>query len=306
MNGYCNREMTNIYKGIAILLVILCHFMGTFGRGITIFTPLGGIGVAIFLLLSGYGLNESWSAKANRGHAWWRKRIMSVFIPYLIVQMLFYWPFHELGIKYFILDITLLKPLYHNDWYLSYLLLWYVIFYITRKIKILDRYRVVIFIILSVVLFFTQTEIRAEQSFSFLSGILLSEKKEKQNKVFLIRNGVMLILFGVCFLALKQFPIIRSAHPLIMNMIQLFIKLPIGMGVLILAYFIGKCINISWLKWIGLISYELYLVHGYILENVQVTILGAMEFIVGSVGISFVLWVLLDKTKQLQMKLLRM
>ena len=78
------------------------------------------------------------------------------------------------------------------------------------------------------------------------------------------------------------------------------------MGVLILAYFIGKCINISWLKWIGLISYELYLVHGYILENVQVTILGAMEFIVGSVGISFVLWVLLDKTKQLQMKLLRM
>lgn len=67
MNDYCNREMTNIYKGIAILSVILCHFMGAFGRGITIFTPLGGIGVAIFLLLSGYGLNESWSAKTNRG-----------------------------------------------------------------------------------------------------------------------------------------------------------------------------------------------------------------------------------------------
>ena len=233
-------------------------------------------------------------------------KVLAIWRLHLIVQMLFYWPFHEFGIKYFILDITLLKPLYHNGWYLSYLLLWYVIFYITRKIKILDRYRVVIFIIVSIILFFTQREIRAEQSFSFLLGILLSEKKEQHNKVFLIRNGVVLILFGVCFLALKQFPIVRSAHPLIMNMIQLFIKLPIGLGVLILIYFIGKYINISWLKWIGLISYELYLVHGYILENVRVTVLGAMEFIVGSVGISFVLWILLDKTKQLQMKLLKM
>lgn len=48
-------------KGVAIICVVLCHYMGTFGQGITVFTPLGGIGVAIFLILSAYGLNESWN-----------------------------------------------------------------------------------------------------------------------------------------------------------------------------------------------------------------------------------------------------
>ena len=57
-------------KGVAILSVILCHAAGTFGHGkIVLFTPLGGIGVSIFLLLSAYGLIESWQklAKTNTG-----------------------------------------------------------------------------------------------------------------------------------------------------------------------------------------------------------------------------------------------
>lgn len=65
-----DRNHTIEDKGLAILLVILCHAAGTFGQGkFVLFTPLGGIGVAIFLLLSGYGLNESWNnlAKNDRG-----------------------------------------------------------------------------------------------------------------------------------------------------------------------------------------------------------------------------------------------
>lgn len=60
---YFGRTNSQIMKGVAILAVILCHLMGTFGGGTTLFTPLGGIGVSIFLMLSAYGLNESY----NRG-----------------------------------------------------------------------------------------------------------------------------------------------------------------------------------------------------------------------------------------------
>lgn len=61
-----NMKMTTVYKGLAILSVILCHAAGTFGQGrFVLFTPLGGIGVAIFLLLSAYGLNESWNKPEN-------------------------------------------------------------------------------------------------------------------------------------------------------------------------------------------------------------------------------------------------
>ena len=51
---------SQVLKGLAIYCVVLCHFMGTFGEGITLFTPLGGIGVSIFLFLSAYGLNKSY------------------------------------------------------------------------------------------------------------------------------------------------------------------------------------------------------------------------------------------------------
>ena len=60
---FMDRQCTNIMKGFAILSIVMCHMMGTFGGGIVYFTPLGGIGVSIFLILSAYGLNESW----NRG-----------------------------------------------------------------------------------------------------------------------------------------------------------------------------------------------------------------------------------------------
>ena len=58
---YFGRTNTKVMKGVALLAVMLCHLMGKFGGGTTLFTPLGGIGVSIFLMLSAYGLNESFT-----------------------------------------------------------------------------------------------------------------------------------------------------------------------------------------------------------------------------------------------------
>ena len=46
---FLSCEYTNCLRGIAILLVVLCHTADAFGT--RILTPLGGIGVAIFILL---------------------------------------------------------------------------------------------------------------------------------------------------------------------------------------------------------------------------------------------------------------
>lgn len=53
-----SKESFIYVKGIAILLVIISH-IGNFS-GKTWFTPLGGIGVAIFLFCSGYGVMSSY------------------------------------------------------------------------------------------------------------------------------------------------------------------------------------------------------------------------------------------------------
>lgn len=308
-----NRNQTDIYKGLAIFSVMFCHAAGKFGQGrFALFTPLGGIGVSIFLLLSAYGLNESWN-KLSLSYVgapynyWWRKRFIAVWVPYIIIQFVAYWPFHKFELIPFLLDLTLIKPLYHNGWYLQYLIIWYVIFYVVRRVGVLNRYRIPVFALISVFLFFCLREIKAEQSLSFFTGIILSEQKQIQSQLFKLRYGLFFLTFGIACLAVKQLPVVRSAPQLVMNMVQLGIKLPIGLGMMILCYFL-----IGEMKWIGIllgaigaISYELYLVHGYILEAVPVSVMGFMIFVVLTPVLSIMYWMLMRKVKTIWYRLLR-
>lgn len=325
-----DKNSTTIYKGIAILAIMMCHAAGYFGGGnITYFTPLGGIGVAIFFLLSAYGLNESWNKRimsaAAKGekmkkiepcstytgggiapyYYWWRKRFITVWIPYIILQLIIYWPFHEFEFSSFILDLILIKPLYQNGWYLQYLFMWYVIFYTVRRIGFLDRHRVIIFIAVSVVCFFTLREIKAEQSLSFLLGIILSEKKDWQERLFRIKCSILLIVFGVICLAIKQLPVIRLSPQIIMNLVQLGVKLPVGFGLMILAFWMLKRIQLRGLYLVGIMSYELYLIHGNVLEHAPVSITGMVLFSLITAVVSIFYQWLMKKMKKLWFKVFR-
>ena len=281
------KNYTSAYKGIAILCIVICHAIGMFSQGsIRIHTPLGGVGVAIFLLLSAYGLNTSWEKSASVAgkkppyKCWWRKRFVTVWIPYIIVQLVAYWPFHKLETIPFLLDMTLIKPRYQYGWYLQYLLIWYTVFYVVRRMKILNRCRIPVFAITSTVLFFTLQEIKAEQSLSFITGIILSERTETQNNIFKLGYGLLFTAFGIAGLAIKQLPVIRTAPQLVMNITQLSIKLPIGLGMIILCGILIR--HVKWigktLGKVGVIAYELYLIHGYILRDVPLSIIGGLLF----------------------------
>ena len=195
---YFGRTNTKVMKGIAILAVMLCHLMGKFGGGTTLFTPLGGIGVSIFLMLSAYGLNESFIGGGcvwGGGSSWWKKRIIAVFIPYFLIQCILYLPFHKFNIIDFILDVTLISPRYHNGWYLNYLLICYVAFYLVIRVPFLTKHKITIFTALSVASFFLLREIKAEQAMSFLTGMVLSEYKESEliRKRLNWKTGVLLL-----------------------------------------------------------------------------------------------------------------
>lgn len=64
------KEETKLLKGIAIFFVVLSH-IGNW-LDLRYFAPLGGTGVALFLILSGYGLECSY--QKNRLQKFWRKR----------------------------------------------------------------------------------------------------------------------------------------------------------------------------------------------------------------------------------------
>lgn len=240
------------------------------------------------------------------GITWWLKRFITVWIPYIIVQLIAYWPFHEFQLLPFLLDISLIKPLYHNGWYLQYLFVWYMIFFSVRKIPALNKHRVLVFTAISVVLFFTLREIKAEQSLSFLLGVILSEKKEWREKLFKVQYGLLFIAFGVACLAIKQLPTVRSAPQIVINFVQLGIKLPIGFGLMILCYeIVGR-----W-KWIGtvlgavgIISYELYLIHGYVLAVVPGSAAGVMVFVIVTALLSIIYYWTLKKLRPVLLKAL--
>ena len=63
--SFMSKSHTNICRGIAAIIIICQHVAG--GFGIRYLTPLGGIGVAVFLILSGYGLSESFKRKGIGG-----------------------------------------------------------------------------------------------------------------------------------------------------------------------------------------------------------------------------------------------
>ena len=75
MEDIANRNCTTTLRGIAILIIMIGH-VGVSGFGCRLFNPFGGIGVAMFLFLSGYGLSESF--KKNGLNHFWKKKMMRI------------------------------------------------------------------------------------------------------------------------------------------------------------------------------------------------------------------------------------
>ena len=80
-----NRNFSTVLRGLAILTVVWAHAGGK-DYGIEGIQWVAGIGVCIFLICSGFGLNESF--KKSQLKDFWKKRIISVLIPYYIVYII--------------------------------------------------------------------------------------------------------------------------------------------------------------------------------------------------------------------------
>ena len=275
-------NISNILRGIAILLVILQHISGHLGTNI--FTPMGGTGVAIFLFLSGFGLNESFKKKGFTD--FWKNRIIKVFIPYIILITILTVIYNRGGVKNYLYDILGIKTSY---WYIAFLLKQYILFYICTKF--FCKVKLYIFVLCSIIFLFTFPNIEAEQSFSFLTGVLISEYYQDIKRMVEKRYLVVSIIFfiiGTIFLGIKQLHFIRlyEGH-YIYSIIQLFIKLPYALFFISIVHYLNILMNSRFLKFCGKISYELYLVHMIFLQYINGNIYTAFLVIIVSYIISY-------------------
>lgn len=231
-------------------------------------------------------------------------------LPYGILEIIFHWSFHEFDIAAFVMDVMCIKPLYANGWYLSYMLLWYVLFYLIMRFRVLEKYRCQALFAISLVLFFffcNRSPLRAEQSLSFFAGFVLAEYENSEiirNKITL-KTGTLMIVLGVMFLVIKQLEIIQNAPVIVFNFVQLMIKLPCALGILIVVYTASKKINVRFFRWVGMISFEMYIIHGYLLEKAEINYSGAIMFILLTTVCSVLFWLIMNKTRKLQKTIMK-
>lgn len=261
---FLDRKHTTILKGIAILFVLFSHIGGKFG--LRYLTPLGGIGVALFLLCSGYGLFESYKRIGLKDY--WKKRVVNVLLPYFIIQTIVD-IVNGFNITFFdyLKDISLIDVNHPFGWYMQFLFLWYILFYLIKKMHFLsDESALIIFYIISALILLINKGSWPEQAFSFTLGITASMFYNKFTNISKnITLTFMLLLVGIIFLAIKQLDYVRNLDYIFMNLIQLFIKLPIALSIFLIVFQFKKMFNSRLFLVAGNLAFELYLIHGYMI-----------------------------------------
>ena len=317
-----SKHDTNTIKGIAILMVILCHIAGNYTR---VFTPLGGIGVALFLFISAYGLEKSFQKKSvlnqNPLKNFWYKRLITVFLPYIFFEIIRI-SFIQAKPSYYnlLLDFTLRKPLFQYGWYLNYLILWYIIFWIIHKLFQNPRMTQFLFCIITVILciYFglcNYNSLRFEQSFSFLLGILYANNESHINlfkrKNKFICNIFIFLTILIFSLGIKQVPIIRNIGYPIMSILDLIIKSISLISIIQIILFFNNLkpsfyLNIwsvfkKFIEPFGSLSFELYLIHGCtisILSKSNNLLLGLSIFLTTTILFTLIFSIINNFTKQ--------
>ena len=283
INEFANVKCTTTLRGVAILIIMIGH-VGVSGFDCRYFNPFGGIGVAMFLFLSGYGLSESYNK--NGLDKFWKKKILRIASPYLI------WiPIYHITIHLSPLGSLQYQELIPRYWFIEYLIFLYVAFYfIFLYIK---NYSLIVIVLIGGISFFCLPNLQAEQSFSFVCGIALSHYKPqlyKLDKCKLQQVASLCFIIGIMALLIKQLPQLRyyGLDSMPIKTANLFLKLPIGLSLILLLIYLLPQGNKTLIK-VGNISYELYLVHVPFFMPIAGKIMNFIIFAIQSFLLAYVL-----------------
>lgn len=266
---WMDRSYTTAIKGFSILTVVWAHS----GAGLSIggIQFIAGIGVSLFLICSGYGLEISYEKKGLQG--FWKKRLLGVCLPFWLIEVIGLLITGMFSVKTYLLDFFFLKPATSYGWFMGYIVVCYLIFYVVkwliptekRTAVLVDAF-VVWFVLESV--FFANPDmpfLRARQMLSFPCGVLLAKHKEKIEAALTKTKSVLILTGGgtlcLLFMAITQLRIVKELPYLLSNMMAIFTCLPMAFGILAFGKAFSMLFENKMLLMVGEISYEIYLVH---------------------------------------------
>lgn len=283
-------------RGFAVFLVFLVHFTTLvypwLAHGTLTYTisesvrSVGNIGVDLFFVLSGFLIYGMIMRKETPFLIYLQRRLQRIYPTFIVVFVIylllsFAFPHQSKipgdmwsGFIYIVENFLLLPGLFNIEpiitvaWSLSYEFLYYlimpmVVFFLRLK-EWKPLYRVVLFVMLTVVMFWFFSQYGGPLRLTiFIAGILLFEAMQRKNKLKLPPVGLvalMLAIFSV--VGLKALGLVGW-----WNTVLIYILFFI---------FCFECFSSSgltrwlfsgtYLRWLGNMSYSYYLIHGLSLK----------------------------------------
>ena len=293
---WMDRNYTTAIKGFSIWTVVWAHSGAMLSVGGIQF--VAGIGVALFLMCSGYGLEISY--EKNGLISFWKKRLLGVCLPFWIVELVGLLATGVFSIKTYLLDFCFLKSATSYGWFMTYIVICYLIFYAVKrlikdvKIQMLALFGAFAIWFVLESMFFANPDmpfLRAMQMLSFPVGVLLAANKNQIDRTLTKTKNILILTGGgtVCllFMAITQLHAVKNLPYIVSNVMALLTCLPMAIGIMVFGKSFSGLFENKMLATTGMISYEIYLVHAFTLGMIKPSVVSVIAFVVVTVTLAY-------------------
>ncbi|MFA5154825.1 MAG: acyltransferase [Patescibacteria group bacterium] len=277
--------LTSELKGLAILMIVLSHigyFLVDDHRFLWPLSIAAGVGVNLFLLLSGFGLTASQLRKDLSVWEFYKRRLSKIYAPFWLVLSVFFildwlvrhiaygWPYVVRSFAGLFLHADLYQDVNSPLWYLTFILGYYLLFpwvfsksrpWLSAFVLYLAGYLLVYFQphYFDNVIYLYKVHIIA-----FPLGVLAAwavAKLGKADKLEAWSHGRRAIVYYGVLAALLALFIYANINSGIGGSANWEQWMSIIAALAIVGAFMMKKIEFRLLYWFGLYSYEIYLWH---------------------------------------------
>lgn len=280
--NFFSKDKTNQLKGFAILAIIFSHIgysLSVDNRFLFPLSVLGGVGVNLFLFLSGFGLTISQLRSPLSVLSFYKKRLSKIFIPMWIVIFIFFLTdFFLLHRTYPLLEIIhntlgfypradLFQNLDSPLWYFSIIFFYYLIFPLTfiKKVPSLSP-----ILVLSISLLLLKLPLPVNPDLlklyklhflafplGMIFGIIIPSLKFKLNNIIrwsILAFTILVLLYTSIHSGIGEDPKIEQIISIVTTLSLVVIFSLIRLNFKLLSIF-------------GIYSYEIYLLHWPIISR---------------------------------------
>lgn len=308
MGGRLDRTTTNCCKGIAAIIIMLHHISFRLSNLPVYVKPIWYIAFPIvgFFFMSGYGLTCGLLQKKNYLQDFLSKRLLNIIAPYVIVAIVWIGleiiggqtPTRAIAEAF---TIRYIQPL----WFIWVIIAVYIVFYAVfnhTEINVGAYWFAVITIAYILISAFVNP--RDEMYASIIGmplGILWAMYERKIDSYFEIgflrKEIVAIVAFVILFIGRLTLSVVGFDNQLFQSVLRNIITIAFIVPLIELL----KKVKIQkrFLIWLGTISYEIYIIHPFILyffekETTEGKQVGNLEIVLWTIGLTLLLSSLLQ------------